>query len=131
MSILKALMAALSVAAIPALLGCEVRALPSAGNPPQQPAQQAQQPAPQAQQPQPATQFVIVREQPPARREEPRPAPPSPDRVWVDGYWNWTGQEYTWVGGTWAVPPHAHAVWEGPRYERHEHGFRIILGGWR
>jgi hypothetical protein len=33
------------------------------------------------------------------------PPPPSPDTVWVPGYYEWNGVQYVWVGGYWAVPP--------------------------
>jgi hypothetical protein len=32
-------------------------------------------------------------------------AQPGPSAVWVPGYWEWTGAEYTWVAGCWTVPP--------------------------
>ncbi len=32
-------------------------------------------------------------------------AQPTPDSVWVAGHWEWTGAQYVWFGGYWAVPP--------------------------
>jgi len=30
---------------------------------------------------------------------------PTPYSVWVPGYWEWTGAQYTWIAGYWTVPP--------------------------
>jgi hypothetical protein len=30
---------------------------------------------------------------------------PTPNAVWIPGYWEWTGAQYTWTPGYWAVPP--------------------------
>jgi hypothetical protein len=33
---------------------------------------------------------------------DPEPGtPPSPDSVWVRGYWHWTGVRYTWIPAHW------------------------------
>jgi len=39
-----------------------------------------------------------------SRREKSPPA----DRIWVDGYWHWTGVRYAWVEGRWErrTPPY-------------------------
>ncbi len=75
--------------------------------------------------------YVIVREAPPPVVEEQRPSPPSHGHIWIDGYWHWDGHKYVWEHGHWAVPPHEHAVWVAPRYERHEQGYRYTPGQWR
>src|ERR1039458_6433471 len=38
-------------------------------------------------------------------------AQPAPNSVWVPGYWEWTGAQYTWAPGYWAVPPPAFTVY--------------------
>ena len=76
-------------------------------------------------------QYVIVREAPPPIIVEHRPPPPGPGHIWIDGYWNWSGQRYAWQGGHYAVPPRERAVWVAPRYERHEQGYRYTPGQWR
>lgn len=38
-------------------------------------------------------------------------AQPSPNAVWVPGYWEWTGAQYVWVGGCWRVPPPGFSVY--------------------
>src|SRR5438132_116213 len=41
---------------------------------------------------------------PPAPRYEVRPALPFYGAVWIDGYWDWRGRDWFWVGGRWAPP---------------------------
>lgn len=66
---------------------------------------------------------VIAPPPSPAPYAEPVSAPPAPNAVWAPGYWMFDGQRYTWVGGSWQIPPpQAHAYiaahWEfqGDRY---------------
>src|SRR4051794_29379834 len=47
---------------------------------------------------------VYVNTPPPPPVSEYRPYPPGPGYVWVDGYWDWTGYDWYWVGGVWAPP---------------------------
>ncbi|HTQ78699.1 MAG TPA: hypothetical protein VMM92_01800 [Thermoanaerobaculia bacterium] len=58
---------------------------------------------------------------------------PGPGYAWVPGYWDWVPEraDYVWVEGRWAQPPHAHAVWVAPRYERHRGGWFYQRGHWR
>jgi hypothetical protein len=75
--------------------------------------------------------YVIVREAPPPALRERRPAPPSREYLWIDGYWAWNGREYVWEPGRWAVPPRERAVWVAPRYEKDDHGYRYRPGHWK
>jgi hypothetical protein len=75
--------------------------------------------------------YVVVQEAPPAIIVERRSSPPSGEYIWIDGYWHWNGHQYGWQAGHWTRPPHEHAVWIAPRYERHEKGYRYIPGQWR
>jgi len=75
----------------------------------------------------------------------PEMAPPSPGYgyMWINGYWDWTGADWTWYSGYWA--PRAEAsMYVGPRfvflggrpvyyrpYWRGEHGHRVYGYGWR
>jgi hypothetical protein len=68
---------------------------------------------------------------PPVLRAEVAIATPGPGYLWVPGYWDWRGREWGWVEGTWVRPPHAHAVWVAPRYERHRDRWRYHHGHWR
>jgi hypothetical protein len=56
---------------------------------------------------------------------------PGPGYVWVDGYWNLSGNRWAWVNGRWAVPPRPRAVWVADRWERHGSGWRYHRGHWR
>lgn len=56
---------------------------------------------------------------------------PGPGYVWIDGFWNLSGNRWVWVNGRWAVPPHPHAVWVADRWERHGNGWRYRRGHWR
>jgi len=74
---------------------------------------------------------------PPVAYAPPPPPPetvvvgPGPDYVWVNGEWVWQGGTWVWVGGHWALPPHPHAVWMAPRWERGPHGWCRVEGYWR
>ena len=74
---------------------------------------------------------------PPVTVSPPLPPPetviaaPGPDYTWVNGEWVWQGGTWVWVGGQWILPPHPHAVWIGPRWERGPRGWHRVEGYWR
>ena len=74
--------------------------------------------------------YIVVRQAPPPLVVEVRPLAPSVAHVWIDGYWNWHDQ-YAWVRGCWAVPPHEHIEWVAASYESHPRGYRYAPGHWR
>lgn len=49
----------------------------------------------------PKSAFVEVPYPPPAALVESVPLSPSSPLVWLDGYWTWQGEYYTWVRGGW------------------------------
>jgi hypothetical protein len=57
------------------------------------------------------------------------PRPPQPTRfhIWIEGYWQPFGNEYTWYNGDWIVPPYYGARWIPPHYDprtdRYYHGY--------
>lgn len=56
---------------------------------------------------------------------------PGPGFIWVGGYWHWYGSRWVWYRGHFARPPHAGAMWVGPRYVLRG-GTRIYVRGyWR
>src|SRR5438270_7126088 len=68
---------------------------------------------------------------PPAPRQEIIVAQPSPNAVWVAGYYQYnalTGA-YAWVPGHWAYPPAAQQTWVAPRYVRHGNHYDYYAGG--
>ncbi|MFO0678979.1 MAG: hypothetical protein U0169_20795 [Polyangiaceae bacterium] len=58
---------------------------------------------------------LVVSGPPPQRLAEAPSTPPSPDSIWVAGYWHWTGIQYAWIPGHWDRQPSG-AVWQAPRY---------------
>jgi WXXGXW repeat (2 copies) len=72
----------------------------------------------------------IVVEEPPPPRHEVMVARPSPDHVWIGGYWRWHDGHHVWVEGHWQRPPHPGAVWVEPRWEHREHGYVFVEGFW-
>ncbi len=117
-----ALWTAVGVAAL-GVVGCDIflggRSRPEPVYVQEQPVYVEQQP-----------QYVIVREAPPPVRIERRPAPPSANVVWIDGYWNWSNQSYSWEAGRYAVPPQPDVVWVAARYDNDAQGVRYTPGQW-
>jgi len=70
--------------------------------------------------------FGITIGQPPPPRVYVVPTRPSPDFVWVEGYWYPQGRHYTWHDGYWTRPPYAEAYWVAPYYD----GRQYIAGYW-
>jgi hypothetical protein len=70
---------------------------------------------------------------PPARHEEIiERNRPGPDFVWTEGFWDGSPGHYAWVGGHWDRPPHPHARWFAPHWEKdHDGHFHQIKGEWR
>ena len=110
----------MSVAALSAM-GC-VR---TEGGRPREEQPQAQQQAQAVDQPAP---YVVVQQAPPELIVESQPAPPSPDEVWIGGYWNWDNQKYSWQAGRYERPPQPDVAWVAPRYDSNAH--RYTPGKW-
>jgi hypothetical protein len=73
---------------------------------------------------------VIVTQAPPALQTEVVLARPSPDHMWVPGYWTWRDSQYEWMAGHWEIPPHSNSVWTAPHYEPENGGYRFYEGSW-
>ena len=73
----------------------------------------------------------VVMNAPPAPQPEAVPPRPSPQNVWVAGYWTWQNNNYAWMAGHWEVPPTTSAVWVNPRWESESGAFRFYEGYWR
>ncbi len=74
---------------------------------------------------------IVLKDAPPAPKQETPSAQPSPENVWISGYWGVSGNERTWVAGHWENPPRPGAVWVAPRWERRGDGYAFIEGSWR
>ncbi len=64
---------------------------------------------------------IFIGAPPPPRVVRVLPPEPSPDYVWVQGYWYPVGRRYVWHGGYWTRPPYEGARWVMPRYEGHRY----------
>ena len=73
---------------------------------------------------------MVVSEQPPAPQKEVLPAAPSPDHVWVSGYWTHAYNGWVWVPGCHILRPRLHAVWVSGHWDRHARGWIWIHGHW-
>ena len=73
---------------------------------------------------------VIVREAPPAQKEEVKPAPPGDGLVWIPGYWTNEGGAYVWVPGRWERPAAENMVWVPPYWSHGAEGYGFVPGHW-
>jgi hypothetical protein len=73
---------------------------------------------------------IIVQQAPPAAQAEVVLARPSPDHMWVHGYWTWRDNQYEWMAGHWEIPPHAGSVWIAPHWEPENGAYRFYEGYW-
>jgi hypothetical protein len=81
--------------------------------------------------PVPVVSIRYVDREPPPVRVERVPPLPSPDHVWIAGYWSWNGHAHVWVPGRHHLRPHPRAHWDEGRWVRHERGWHWIEGRWR
>jgi hypothetical protein len=72
----------------------------------------------------------IVTTAPPALQSDVVLAQPSPDYVWIAGYWTWRDTDYRWVSGHWELPPRSNAVWVAPVCQPQGNGYRFTEGYW-
>jgi hypothetical protein len=73
---------------------------------------------------------VAIHARPPKVTAERRPPSLGPEYVWIDGYQRWNGSKYTWQAGHWEMPPHEHAIWMAPRWQRRHEGYFFMEGWW-
>ena len=73
---------------------------------------------------------LIVADAPPAAQKEVVPAAPSPDYVWVSGYWTRCYNGWVWMPGCHVLRPRHHAVWVSGYWERHPRGWVWVYGRW-
>jgi len=66
--------------------------------------------------------FIGIRiGEPPPPRAYRVPRQPSPDVVWVEGYWYPQGKHYRWHDGYWTRPAYEGAYWVEPYHVRGEY----------
>ena len=78
----------------------------------------------------PVASTIIVTQAPPALQQEVVLAQPSPQHVWLAGYWTWRDARYEWMAGHWELPPNSGSVWVAPRWEREGNAYRFYEGYW-
>ncbi len=68
---------------------------------------------------------------PPPIAERPGEAAPSPNARWIEGYWDWdtTRRDFSWVTGTWRVPPPGR-FWVNGYWQRQKKGWFRVPGFW-
>ena len=81
-----------------------------------------------------ATSTVVV-QQPPPPAPPPQPevmvAQPSPDAIWVPGYWDYNGAQYVWIGGFWTVPPPHHHYYIAAHWANRGGSWVYVHAYWR
>ena len=76
-----------------------------------------------------AQRTIIVREAPPAVRQEAIPAARR-GHVWQPGHWQWNGRRYVWAQGTWLRERRGYAYSE-PRWKERDGRWEFERGNWR
>jgi hypothetical protein len=71
----------------------------------------------------------VVMVAPPPPRVEVIGAAPSPEYVWISGYWGWVGGRHVWVDGHWSAPYPGHH-WVTHQWVRQGDGWRMRPGHW-
>ena len=108
----------------------------------QQPQPVYEQPQPVYEQPQPVYQQPQVQEvyqppvdvqiesAPPPPQVEVIPAAPSPNHIWIAGYWGWRGGRHFWYPGRYEVR-RVGQTWEAASWSRNGRYWRYAPGRWR
>jgi WXXGXW repeat (2 copies) len=68
---------------------------------------------------------------PPPARVESHGLPPSPDQVWIAGYWAYENGHHVWRDGHWEKPPRANARYIEPRWDRKGNQYAFREGRWK
>jgi hypothetical protein len=78
----------------------------------------------------PVVNTVVVTQAPPMAQQEVVLARPSPEHVWIAGYWTWRDNQYEWMAGHWELPPRSDAAWVAPRWVQEGNSYRFYEGYW-
>jgi hypothetical protein len=78
----------------------------------------------------PSGEVVVVREAPPAPRQEVIGVAPSTAHVWVNGYWGYRHGKYVWVTGHWESRPRAGATYIAGHWDHTSRGWVYTPGYW-
>jgi hypothetical protein len=58
-------------------------------------------------------------------------AQPSPDAIWVPGYWDYNGAQHVWIGGFWSIPPPYHHYYVAAHWANRGGGWVYVHAYWR
>ncbi|WP_067067184.1 hypothetical protein, partial [Roseateles chitosanitabidus] len=72
---------------------------------------------------------VFIDTAPPPMLVEVPPPPPFAGAVWTGGYWGWQSR-WVWCAGRWSAPPRPDYVWVQPYYEHRDGAVVFVSGYW-
>ena len=72
----------------------------------------------------------FAQDAPPPMRQEYRTPRPSPDHVWIGGFWDRDGDRWAWREGRWDRPERRDVRWVAPVYRGEGGGYRYEPGHW-
>ncbi|MDS4040927.1 MAG: YXWGXW repeat-containing protein [Candidatus Competibacter sp.] len=72
-----------------------------------------------------------VRTEPPPLRAEIVTVAPSPQHVWMPGYWTWRDDDWVWQPGYWEARPYAMTEWVPGQWVATTDGWLWKKGYWR
>jgi hypothetical protein len=78
----------------------------------------------------PSVEVHVGHRAPPPLRRERIAVRPGPDYVWVNGAWDWQGNDWAWAPGRWERPSYRGARWVKARYRREGDAWRYEPGHW-
>jgi hypothetical protein len=55
---------------------------------------------------------------------------PSPDALWIPGYWDYDGSGYSWIRGHWEIPPQNSRSYVAAHWENRSNGYVFVRGYW-
>jgi len=62
--------------------------------------------------------------------QQPTTPPPTPNALWVQGYWLFDGTKYTWINPHWEVPPPMAKSYVPAHWEQRDGGYVFVPGYW-
>jgi hypothetical protein len=75
---------------------------------------------------------ALVSQPPPAPLVEKKSPQPTPEHVWIDGWWGWSREDqYAWRPGHWEIPRSPQTRWVAPVWTKEDGGWRFTPGEWR
>jgi len=67
---------------------------------------------------------------PPPPQAETPPAPPVQAAVWTAGFWQWDGNTWVWIAGSWQLRPAATVTWRAATWQPRGSMHVLVPGGW-